>query len=149
MKKLIIITIIGISACKAQVGNDTTFNWLVGKWEAQTKEGKFFEYWSKENCMLEAQGGELVKRDTVFKEWLTLTKIKNYWCYVPVVGKQAPIAFTLKESKGSTFIFENKEHDFPQQIIYEYIDKDHFKARVEGKMNGKEVKELYEMKRMK
>ena len=50
MKKLIIIAIIGISTCKAQVGNDTTFNWLIGKWEAQTKEGKFFEYWSKANC---------------------------------------------------------------------------------------------------
>ncbi len=149
MKKLVFLLAFGFTCSKGQVSNDTTFNWLVGNWEAQTKDGKFFEYWSKGDCVLEAQGGELVKKDTVFKEWLTLTKIKNYWCYIPVVGKQAPIAFALKEIKNRVYVFENKEHDFPQQIIYEYINPDHFKARVEGKMNGKEVKELYEMKRIK
>ncbi len=156
MKKLIIIAIIGISTCKAQVGNDTTFNWLIGKWEAQTKEGKFFEYWSKANCMLEARAGELVKKDTVFKEYLSLTKIKNYWCYIPVVGKQAPIAFTLKEilpadkaGKNWMFIFENREHDFPQRIIYEYISLDHFKAKVEGILHDQEMKEEYDLKRIK
>jgi hypothetical protein len=149
MKKLIFVLCLGFTASKAQVSGDTTFNWLMGKWEAQTKDGKFFEYWSKADCMLEAQGGELVKKDTVFKEYLTLTKIKNYWCYIPVVGKQAPIAFALKEHNNRVFTFENKEHDFPQQIIYEYIDKDHFKARVEGKIDGKPVKELYDMKRIK
>lgn len=149
MKKIVFAFALGITFCKAQVVNDTTFNWLIGKWEAQTKEGKFFEYWSKTDCVLEAKGGELVKKDTVFKEYLTLTKIKDYWCYIPVVGKQQPIAFALKEWKNRIFIFENKEHDFPQQIIYEYIDKDHFNARVEGKMDGKPMKELYELKRVK
>ncbi|MDZ4664587.1 MAG: DUF6265 family protein [Bacteroidota bacterium] len=148
MKKLVFMLALGFGCVEAQIANDTTFNWLVGKWEAQTKEGKFFEYWSASDCMLEAQGGELVKKDTVFKEWLTLTKIKNYWCYIPIVGKQAPIVFALKESKNRIFIFENKEHDFPQQIIYEFINANHFKARVEGKMKGKEMKELYEMKRV-
>lgn len=148
MKKIVFALAFGITFVKAQV-SDTTFNWLVGKWEAQTKEGKFFEYWTKTDCKLEARGGELVKKDTVFKEYLTLIKINNYWCYIPVVGKQAPIAFALKEGKNRIFMFENKEHDFPQQIIYEYIDKDHFKARVEGKMKGEVVKEMYDLKRVK
>lgn len=149
MKKIVFVMALGITFCRAQVANDTTFNWLIGKWEAQTKEGKFFEYWSKADCKLEAQGGELLKKDTVFKEYLTLTKVGNYWCYLPVVGKQQPIAFTLKEWKNRIFVFENKEHDFPQQIIYEYIDKDHFKARVEGTMKGKLIKEVYNMERIK
>ncbi|MBK7818254.1 MAG: hypothetical protein IPJ60_12485 [Sphingobacteriaceae bacterium] len=149
MNKLIIIAMIGISTCKAQVDSDTTFNWLVGKWEAQTKEGKFFEYWNSSNCILEARAGELVKKDTVFKEWLTLTKIKNYWWDVPVFGEQVPIAFVLKSADSKIFVFENKEHDFPQQIVYEYITKDHYRAKVQGVLHDKEIKEEYDLKRVK
>ena len=68
MKKLVFMLALGFGCVEAQIANDTTFNWLVGKWEAQTKEGKFFEYWSASDCMLEAQGGELVKKNTVFKK---------------------------------------------------------------------------------
>lgn len=144
----LILVLIGFN-CQAQ-NFDKRFDWLAGKWEAKTKDGKFFEYWDKTALFtLEAKGGEVVKKDTVFKELLTLIKINDYWCYIPIVGKQDPIIFTLKESKNNLFVFENKEHDFPQKITYEFIDALHFNAKVEGKMNGKEMLEEYKFEKVK
>jgi len=150
MRLILTLTIALICSKSYSQKFDTRFDWLVGKWEAKTKEGKFYEYWDKTALFtIEAKGGELVKKDTVFKELLTLIKINEHWCYVPTVGKQDPIIFALKESKNNKFVFENKEHDFPQRIIYELIDPTHFNARVEGKMNGKEMVEEYKMEKMK
>lgn len=149
---LIIATVlIGFNKVSLSQNNfDTRFDWLVGKWEAKTKEGMVYEYWDKTALFtLEAKGGELVRGDTVFKELVTLIKINEYWCYIPIVGKQNPIIFTLRESNTTKFIFENKEHDFPQKITYERIDSLHFNARVEGKINGKEMQEEYKMTKVK
>jgi hypothetical protein len=147
MKKLLFIFLIGIGSISAQ--NDTTFNWLIGKWEAVTTQGVFFEQWKAGSQQLEGSGGEIVKGDTVFKETLFLLKKKGHWNYVAEVGKQEPVEFPLIQVLEHRYKFENKKHDFPQRIIYEYIDRDHFNARVEGKINGKMGQDVYNMKRVK
>lgn len=134
----------------SQISFDKRFDWLVGKWEASTKNGKFFENWDKTALFtLEAKGGELVNQDTVFKELITLIKINEHWCYIPIVGKQDPVIFNLKESNNHAFVFVNKEHDFPKRIIYEFIDSLNFKARVEGEIKGILQSEEYVMKKVK
>lgn len=137
----------GSTFCKAQ--NDTTFNWLIGNWEAPTKEGKFFESWKTGSNRLEGSGGEIVKGDTVFKETLFILKKKGHWNYVAEVGKQVAVEFPLKQVLNNIYTFENKKHDFPQQIIYTRIDKDNFKAKVAGSMKGKYSEEIYELTRVK
>ncbi len=46
-------------------------------------------------------------------------------------------AFKMIRSTASEFVFENKEHDFPQRIIYK-VQADKMTGRIEGTMNGKE-----------
>jgi hypothetical protein len=147
MKKILLILMMGIACIRAQ--NDTTFNWLIGKWEASTEHGKFFESWRVGSNRLEGSGGEIVKGDTVFKETLFLIKKKGHWNYVAEVGNQAPVEFSLAQVLEHRYKFENKKHDFPQRIIYEYMNRDHFNARVEGKIKGKAAQDLYDMKRVK
>src|SRR6185436_19304882 len=44
-------------------------------------------------------------------------------------------AFKLIESKNGRFVFENKEHDFPQRVIYT-TRRSSLKGRIEGLSNG-------------
>jgi len=45
--------------------------------------------------------------------------------------------------------FENKDHDFPQRIIYKNTGQDSLYARVEGNDKGKFRKEEFAMRRNK
>jgi hypothetical protein len=151
MKKIVFLLAMSSAFCKAQ--NDTTFNWLLGKWEGNTTHGKFFEKWKKGKKGLDGSGGEIVRGDTIFKETLILMKRKSKWIYIAEVTsadkKQAPIEFPLVQMPNHRYKFENKKHDFPQAIIYEYYNSDHFKARVEGSINGKPSQNMFDMQRVK
>jgi hypothetical protein len=46
-------------------------------------------------------------------------------------------------SDSNNFIFENKEHDFPQRIIYHIVNKDSVHAWIEGTHDGKAGREDY------
>ncbi|MBL7917668.1 MAG: hypothetical protein JNM96_04675 [Bacteroidia bacterium] len=152
MKK-IIITIGVLFLSNLLISQDLksgTFNWLVGNWESKTNEGKVYESWKLlADNKLEGVGGEVFKKDTVFKENITLTTMGKYWVYVPIVGNQNPILFTLVKSENNLFVFENKEHDFPNKIVYEYIDEKTIKTTVEGNMKGKVISESNLMSKVK
>ena len=45
------------------------------------------------------------------------------------------------------YIFENKEHDFPQRIVYENQGKKEMLASIEGELNGKSRKSEFRYKR--
>ena len=151
MKKLVLAVLFGFVSCEpVTTAEDTIFDWLEGKWEAQTREGKFFESWSREDGDLVANAGEIIKADTVFKEYIKLIKIKEHWCYIPVIGKQQPIIFALRSGKDGVFSFENKEHDFPTCINYKRMDENNVQVDVIGVNDqGEEINERYELKRIK
>jgi hypothetical protein len=72
--------------------------------------------------------------------------------YIPIVQEQnnkKPVSFKMTESDKATFTFENKEHDFPQRIIYRIINPDSVVARIEGVKNGKPGSFDYYYKRIK
>ena len=57
-------------------------------------------------------------------------------------------SFKLIFSYVNEVIFENKEHDFPQRVIYKF-DGDDLTARVEGTTAGQTKSIVYPMKRTK
>jgi len=125
------------------------FRWLEGTWKSESNQGYVYEQWIKAGTnKWECRGGEVYKKDTVFKEFITLQKIHNYWVYIPVLGKQDPVLFTMRELESNLYIFENKEHEFPQRIIYEYLDATTFKTSVEGVVKDKEMKEVHLMRKV-
>ena len=88
--------------------------------------------------------------DTVFSESISLELRENELFYIPTVGDQnnaQPINFKFISIENNEIIFENKEHDFPQRIIYKNPESDSLYARVEGNDNGKFRKEEFFMKR--
>jgi hypothetical protein len=126
----------------------STFDFLIGEWEADFGKFKYYEKWQKENDRLSAQGYRVKEGQRFDGEKLMLINIHGYISYIATVGKQQPILFALKESSDNNYIFENKEHDFPQRIVYTVIDENNVKVFVEGDLKGESVKDEYNMTRV-
>ena len=60
-----------------------------------------------------------------------------------------PTAFKLVEAGDKRAVFENKEHDFPQRILYWVDAKGALHARIEGPQGGKTVAEEWAWTRKK
>ena len=56
--------------------------------------------------------------------------------------------FKLVSKQGGRFVFENKEHDFPQRVIY-MADRSGLTGRIEGSSNGKPLAVEFPMTRIK
>jgi hypothetical protein len=131
------------------------FQWLLGCWKGQVGRNTYCENWIITNhnslegtaYMLNPQG------EIIFSEVLRIDKIGSHVVYIAAINNNHPVLFTLNEildeRKNNIWVFGNKEHDFPQQIVYYREAPDSLNASVEGNINGKEVKEEFHLKREK
>lgn len=129
------------------------FNQLPGTWKMETKQGPLFEQWKlvADNKM-EGRSFYLKNADTVVLETVKLEQYGEKVFYMPTVQDQnnkQPIKFTLTSQYGKYFVFENKQHDYPQRIIYELVNQDSLHARIEGQKNGKNMFSDFFYKRVK
>ncbi|MDQ1351293.1 MAG: hypothetical protein QG657_1595 [Acidobacteriota bacterium] len=129
------------------------FNWLVGQWQGQVNEATYYESWIQSRQDTLEGSASMVDRSgkTTFSEKLRLEKIGSHIVYIASVNNQPPVLFTLigvtRELNRPRWVFENREHDFPQRIIYTREASDSLTAAVEGLQNGKEEKEEFHLKR--
>lgn len=121
---------------------------LEGTWEADFGSFKYYEEWKMEDDKLIGKGYRIKEGETFNGEQLLLIKIHGYISYIATVGTQQPILFALKNRDHGNYVFENKEHDFPQKIIYNIIDNDTIKVYVSGEMNGEITQDEYNMTRV-
>jgi hypothetical protein len=114
------------------------FNWLEGKWERISERSESFEIWEKiSDSLFTGTNYSLRNNDTVSYESIRLEILTDGIFYIPTVKGQnedKPVYFKLISYEVEA-IFENKEHDFPQIIIYKQ-EGDSLKARIEGEING-------------
>lgn len=150
-----IILFVVVSACSNGNNNKviksiTDFEWLTGKWiNNKDTTALFFENWSKND-----EGNYmgisyiLSQKDTVFFESIQITNADSGAYYSVTVRNQnvnEVVNFKLVSKVNHTFIFENKNHDFPQRIIYQYNAPDTLLAWIEGVVKGKARKESFLM----
>ncbi|WP_410221760.1 DUF6265 family protein [Pedobacter sp.] len=133
----------------AQKIND--FKFLIGSWEFEKGKGKIIENWK-------IQGDSLIgnsyqynhKNEGKLTETMVLKKINGIW-YLCVTGYEAgnegETNFKLVSFKQKTFTFENKGHDFPQNIYYQNQGKKSLLAWIEGFIDGKTMKITFPYKR--
>lgn len=69
-------------------------------------------------------------------ENLYIKKFADQWAYVAVPKNQNITLFALIEHSPKKFLFENKEHDLPQRISYEFHKDGSMTAAIEGNVNG-------------
>jgi len=130
-----------------------SLDWLLGDWENTSGEIKMYERWSRENNnAFSARSVSVVGNDTVFSETMKL-HTANDSIFLTVTGAQEDVhqtvQFALISSEDKTFTFENKAHDFPQQIVYSNPSEDTIHAWIIGIQDGQERKSDFYFERVK
>ena len=69
-------------------------------------------------------------------EFLRIDTTKDGTFYFASPRSAPPTLFRLVEQGDRKVVFENKQHDFPQRIVY-WKDGVDLRARIEGTINGK------------
>lgn len=125
-----------------------SMNWLSGNWKIDTGRGTIIENWKVlddstlygKSLLVKSQG------DSVLQESMELQLRKGQWTFTSTVQGQNnnhPVSFKVIYAKGTEFISENPEHDFPQRIAYRRVKNNLF-ASIEGRKNGKFGKQNFD-----
>lgn len=96
-------------------------SWLAGRWKSKKENlHSFEEHWMTphDGCMV-GMGRETNGSKTAFFEFLRIEERKDGIFYVAQPRGNAKTDFKLTKETGSTFRFENPQHDFPKAIEYE------------------------------
>ncbi|RYZ48204.1 MAG: hypothetical protein EOP49_19230 [Sphingobacteriales bacterium] len=109
---------------------------VVGSWEATTKTGFAQEKWVKKNdTAFTGQAYSSNRGVVLLEENLQLVLSGNEIHYITTIrhqNKGLPVTFKLVSVKDDTYTFENKEHDYPQQIVYYFKSGKHMDATISG-----------------
>ena len=155
LRRLCLIFLVFSTSAIAQTpeANKTGLNdlsWLSGCWEGRQGEATVEEHWSKPS------GGSMIgfgrtvdgNKTTTF-EFMQFRERNGVLTFMPQPRGGTLVFFPLKDSFGGRFTFENKEHDFPQRVIYERKSQGLLLATVEGTYKGKEEREEFQMKKVR
>ena len=127
-------------------------NWLVGRWENNSKEGNLSEFWTKTNdSTFHGESYFVIEKDTVFGEKIELMQRGKDVIYEVSVADQnneKPVPFKLTKSSDTEMIWENPTHDFPNKIVYQKVGKDSLVAQIFGTKDGKSKTEVFRMKKV-
>jgi hypothetical protein len=133
--------------------NTNIFNQLVGTWQMQTPKGVLYESWQPVSegkiagmsYMLNGKDSSVFERTIVTKEGSDI----YFNAMATRQNNGQTVRFKLANTIGKYYIFENKQHDFPQRVIYEFVSSDSIHARIEGKQNGKDAAQDFYYSRKK
>jgi hypothetical protein len=124
-------------------------HWLNGWWQNPSKVGIAFEDWKlNDNGTMTGRSGMVVGKDTIASETLVIEQKENKIYYIPTVKGQnndQPIPFEMTSAVADSFVFENKEHDFPNRIVYYKLPNNKLTAVIYGTMNGQPASERFEL----
>jgi hypothetical protein len=115
---------------------------LTGLWKMNGKRGALYEEWQVGgDNQLKGRSYKIKNNDTVVLENVIISLQDSAIFYTPVVrdqNNQQPVPFKLISYNNNRYVFENKEHDYPQRVIYELVSANELRARIEGIESGKE-----------
>jgi hypothetical protein len=125
-----------------------SMQWLAGAWKIDTGRGLIIEKWRVINDSTLLGKSMFVKSqgDSVLQESMELSSRKGQWTFTSTVQGQnnnQPVSFKVIFARGTEFISENPEHDFPQRIAYRRVRNNVF-ASIEGRKNGKFNKQNFD-----
>jgi len=114
--------------------------WFEGRWQGVSGGVSMEEQWTS------VRGGSLlglhrdVKGERMLSfEFLRIQTTPEGTFYFASPGSRPPVAFKLVESGERRAVFENRQHDFPQRILYWLDTAGAMHARIEGPQAGKTV----------
>lgn len=155
MKKAILILILALTftSCGKSKGFSKIVDadWLLGKWENNSKDGYLLETWKKVNDSVYDGESYFIKgKDTLHFEKIQMKQKGEELFYISTVKGQnndKPITFKHIDSIEKQLVFENPKNDFPQKIAYSKITKDSIFIQISGIQQGKSSSERFSMKK--
>ena len=143
--KIIILLVLFATNIFAQ--DDSIIKLFPGKWKMEIENVEVYEEWELVNEN-ELVGISYSMKDGVknINESLYLKKFADQWAYVAVPKNQNMALFTLIAHSPKKLLFENKEHDFPQNISYEFHKGGRMTAAIEGDVNGETKRQEFSFK---
>jgi hypothetical protein len=147
---LAILTVIFLGQCQSKHSFDLQN--LEGTWIEDTqKDYSFMEVWKEENNgSLSGQGLEVNQGNTSLTENLEIIEENNQFVYKATVVEQNggnTVSFPTILENENEIIFENLQHDFPQNIHYKIISPDKLQITVSAKGDGHKQEFVLNMKR--
>jgi len=126
----------------APAGEVERLGWLEGRWVGE-KDG-----FSTEELWTAPRGGALLGLHSDVKagrlvswEFLRIADPGDGLTYFASPRSAAPTPFKLVENGHRRAVFENRQHDFPQRILYWLDAQGALHARIEGPQEGRTVSE--------
>jgi hypothetical protein len=127
------------------------FSRLEGSWQMKKGSTEFKESWKRVNdTLFEGSSKMTLDGKTLFSEDLHLVLTNDSIYYIPTVSNQnnqEEVRFALKSATKDKWVFANKTHDFPQEIVYVFKGNDSLIATVQGMENGRSQKIDFHLKR--
>ena len=125
-----------------------SFKWLIGSWTMKTGRGAIMENWIQlndstiggESIFIKNTGGTEQREKLRF-----IYSNKEYYYCVVFLGQNnnEEIKFRITSFADSSFVSENRQHDFPRRIIYNLIHKDTIHAVVDDGDNPKKKFDIF------
>lgn len=119
---------------------NNNFNWLIGKWKMDSQKTEVYEEWQRDGNRIKGESYKINDGQKQISETLFLENFSGQWAYIALPKGQTIALFALVESKDDKYIFENKEHDFPQRIIYHFDGDKTINVSVEADNDGENKK---------
>jgi hypothetical protein len=114
-----------------------SLNWLAGCWQMTGSRNQVVEQWMQPaGGMMLGMSRTLRDGRTVEYEFLRISEENGKLVYTAIPSGQEKASFTLIDGADDEFIFENKEHDYPQRVIYK-AQAGGLLASIDGSLNGK------------
>ncbi|MEO8215788.1 MAG: DUF6265 family protein [Acidobacteriota bacterium] len=112
--------------------------WMSGSWASGSSE----EIWMQPKAgMMLGMGRTVTPKGAQF-EFMRITVSASGLVYLASPEGHTPTPFPLRELAGKRAVFENRDHDFPQRIIY-WRKGDALCGRIEGTIRGKAESEQW------
>lgn len=152
MKPLIPVLLICLLASCSSKDPFQKLQKLSGLWQTNNSETDLYEQWgkAKDNAMY-GKSYTMNGTDSIVYERVEIRKDGDNVFYIPTVkeNNNQPVSFKLVSSTDSSFTFENRQHDFPQRVIYRFAGKDSMIGRIEGNNKGEDQSQEFYYHRVK
>ncbi|MBP6391758.1 MAG: hypothetical protein KA175_11240 [Flavobacteriales bacterium] len=130
--------------CFAQAPADGWPKRLAGIWEGTVGGDRYMEEWRQVDAnTYEGRSTTWSGEKEVGQEQLRITSFAGHWLYLASPGGKSVTCFMRVSAEPDTWIFENKEHDFPKRIGYQLEGKDGLKAWIAGTADADQRMEFH------
>ena len=134
--------LLGAIGAAAPIGDVEHLGWLEGRWVGEKDGVSMEELWDGPSrrrapgLHTDVKAGRLLSW-----EFLRIADSGDGVTYFASPRSAAPTPFKLVELGERRAVFENRQHDFPQRILYWLDVQGALHARIEGPQGGRAVSE--------